>query len=332
MLTCNPDKARVLLVLDIHNFMLRCYFAKGFASNAKNKQGYKTGHVYLAMQKLRAALKYCGDGPVCLMLSAQENSHVRKKLYPAYKGNRQPREYESYEIKDYEGNIVDKTRDPIEDGMEALMCFPCVNVEIPNGDGETDDAIAAIKRRYSKTHRIVIITEDHDAWALMGKNVEIISKPEEAYTKEHLWNQYGIRNPKLLPLVKALFGDSSDNIENVPGLSADTYSQHVRDGKPGHYLEISNILNTMERNEGEKNYAKAFFRAIAKSTDKRIAKLVEHRKSVISREKIIKLRSKIGINLVQLKGDPKRLGRLLDWYDIRKDAPSMVAIASSSVK
>lgn len=333
-LVSDPEKASTLLVLDMHNFMLRCYFAKGFSANAKNKQGYKTGHVYLALQKLRAALKMCTveKTNVCLMLSAQENSHVRRKMYKPYKANRIEREYESYEVTDIDGNIVDRIRNPIEDGMEMLMCFPCCNLEIPNADGETDDVLGVVVKKYGKTKQIYIVTEDRDAWALIRKNVVVMSKPEELYGKEQMWGNFGIRRGKLLPLVKALFGDTSDNIENVPGLSADTYAASVVEGKENHYLEISNILNGLEKKSGDKGYAEAFFRECRKSKSKKIQSLLGFEDAVAKRERMIRLRTKIDVKYVNVRGDARRLTKLLAWYDIKKDAPSFVAIATGNVK
>lgn len=332
MLTNDIDKAEVLVVLDIHNFMLRCYYAKGFAANAKNKQGYPTGHIYLAFQKVRAALNEFGlkkNIKTCLVLSAQENSGVRRKLYPQYKMNREKREYESYEVTDPEGEIVDRTCDPVLDGMEFLQCFPCVNLEIVNGDGETDDAIAALKRKYGKSKTIYIITEDRDVWSLISDTVHVVSKPGVAYTKQHLFDSYGISDPRKLQLVKAVLGDSSDNIDNTPGFSHDTYSKVVvgKDTK-SHYFSLHEAFEKAKRRKGY--YSESLFEHIKKINNKKLNSLLEHAEEIRKREAVVRLRSKIEIRYNKLQANPSKLKRLLEWYAIKKDFASAVALATVS--
>jgi 5'-3' exonuclease len=333
------DKAEVIVALDIHNFMLRCYFAKGFAANAKNAQKYPTGHIYLALQKVRAALMHYGlkeNKRVVLVLSAHENSGVRKKMYPKYKATREAREYTSYEVKDVDGNIVDKTRDPIEDGMEFLQCFPSVSLEIPNGDGETDDALAVMSKKYGKTKRIYIVSEDHDDWALMSDSVVITSKPGEEYGKADLMRQYGITKARKLPLVKAILGDTSDNIENVPGLSEKTYMDVLASQKvDSHYFDLHRIFEaTKKTKEDHGLYAYGFYRELRKflkqNPKSKLVLLLGYEKDVIFRERLVKLRTKIEVRYTTNRGDIPKLKRLLDWYALKKDYNSAVVLASGS--
>lgn len=339
-LTTDPDKADVLVMLDVHNFMLRCYFAKGFAAGAKNKQGYHTGHIYLAFQKLRSALVNYGlknNKLVCLMLSAQENSHVRRKKYKRYKAQREAREYETYDVKDAFGNFVERVRDPITDGMEFMLCFPCVNLQIPNADGETDDALGCVVKKYRKSgKKIYILTEDHDAWFLMSDDVTITSKPGEEYTKEHLMKLYGITNPKKLPLVKAIFGDSSDNIENVKGFSYDTYKDMLSSGNANPdspYLKLFNLIESMKKEKGEKTYSDSLTRVLKvelkSKSDKKLSMLLDEMKNVRFRERLVRLKTKIEITYLKNKGNVQALTKLLNWYEIKKDFNSAVALASS---
>lgn len=334
-LVIDPEKADILVILDIHNFMLRCYFAKGFAAGAKNKQKYPTGHVYLAFQKVRAALNAFGlkdNKRVCLMLSAQENSHVRRKKYPKYKAQRTEREYESYDVTDPEGNIVSRTRDPIHDGMEMLLCFPCVNLNIPKGNGETDDAISVVVRKYGKTKIIYVVTEDHDAWAMMSKNVTIVSKPDEKYTPKHLFDMYGITNPKKLPLVKAILGDSSDNIENVPGWSDKAYEKAIASkDESSHYFMLHKALESAKRKRPkEKVYCHALFRELKKlPKNKKIQTILDAASEIEFRERLVRLKSSIQVEFLPNRSNIPKLKKLLEWYEIRKDFNSAIALASS---
>ena len=94
---------------------------------------------------------------------------------------------------------------------------------------EADDVIGTVGKICSNNDwECVVVTGDRDSLQLIDENVHIklvISKPGQTtytlYTKELFQEEYGFEPKKLIDL-KALMGDSSDNIPGVKGIGEKT--------------------------------------------------------------------------------------------------------------
>ena len=94
---------------------------------------------------------------------------------------------------------------------------------------EADDVIGTVGRICSNNGwECVVVTGDRDSLQLIDENVHVklvISKPGQTtatlYTKEKFQEEYGFEPQKLVDL-KALMGDSSDNIPGVKGIGEKT--------------------------------------------------------------------------------------------------------------
>ncbi len=94
---------------------------------------------------------------------------------------------------------------------------------------EADDVIGTVGKICSNNDwECVVVTGDRDSLQLIDKNVHIklvISKPGQTtatlYTEEKFREEYGFAPKKLIDL-KALMGDSSDNIPGVAGVGPKT--------------------------------------------------------------------------------------------------------------
>ena len=105
-----------------------------------------------------------------------------------------------------------------------------MNIPIYECQGwEADDVIGTVGRICSNNGwECVVITGDRDSLQLIDENVHIklvISKPGQTtatlYTEEKFREEYGFEPKKLIDL-KALMGDSSDNIPGVKGIGEKT--------------------------------------------------------------------------------------------------------------
>ena len=105
-----------------------------------------------------------------------------------------------------------------------------MNIPIYECQGwEADDVIGTVSRICSNNDwECVIVTGDRDSLQLIDKNVHVklvISKPGQTtatlYTEEVFREEYGFEPKKLIDL-KALMGDSSDNIPGVGGVGPKT--------------------------------------------------------------------------------------------------------------
>ena len=97
---------------------------------------------------------------------------------------------------------------------------------------EADDVIGTVGKICSNNEwECVVVTGDRDSLQLIDENVHIklvISKPGQTtytlYTRELFEEEYGFEPKKLIDL-KALMGDSSDNIPGVKGIGEKTAKQ-----------------------------------------------------------------------------------------------------------
>jgi DNA polymerase-1 len=100
---------------------------------------------------------------------------------------------------------------------------------------EADDVIGTVGRICSNNDwECVIVTGDRDSLQLIDQNVHVklvISKPGQTtatlYTEEKFREEYGFERKRLIDL-KALMGDSSDNIPGVAGVGPKTATDLLR--------------------------------------------------------------------------------------------------------
>lgn len=120
----------------------------------------------------------------------------RQRILPDYKGGRPPAP-ELFAAR----NLV----------LRLLRHTDCRIIKAP--DGEADDAIASFIARHQDTH-VTILSEDRDLWQLICPRVAVQAKVKGAVV---LIDRFACRRelgvePKTIPLMKALLGDTSDCI------------------------------------------------------------------------------------------------------------------------
>lgn len=320
-LVTDLDTVELCLVVDVANTVKRAAEAPGPTKSFCNKYKFPTGYMHVSIGKIYSALKHYGLNKnlrTCLALSAQENSEPRRKLYPEYKAGRVRREYSPLEVTTYTGKICEKTPAPVDDFMEVMACFPAVNI-IMKTPHETDDAIASFTKQLLKRNKkviIVILTNDRDAWALMGPRVIVTSKPGEEFTLDNLEKDFLTRNPKLMPLSKALFGDSSDNIKKaVPRVTEANFVPGFLDlVKPikGAGLEVA--------------FAAALKKHKKKIVGTSLEKCVGQEQAIRNVLKVIRLRTKLELLTPANKPDLKKMLSILGWYELRSIASQTEAM------
>lgn len=341
-LVADPNYADAFVMFDVHNVVGRC--DKGPAGVLRNRFNYPTTSIHIGLAKVRLAtmLADVKRRKVCIVTSAQENSNVRRAHYPEYKANRPPREQDHYIIAgkrqlkyrdgfvaefDYETDDLSmlshpdlvgsgfvppnkptyKIYDGVRDFMEAMSCIPSCTIEMPNNDGETDDALATFSH-LARPKPCWIVTEDRDIWACMSDRVKLVSKPDKIYTLSSLEDKFGIVEPAKLPLAKALYGDDSDNVSK-PVANVTEKS-------------VGALLRRCKLGAGERTYTPCFMREVyeaipsAKGRDvKTLNNLLTAAQEVERLERIMRLRS-VELSYTHNKRDLPRLESILDWCGI----------------
>lgn len=242
---------------------------------------------------------------VCLAFSAQENKYVRRELYPAYKTNRPERIYEEIRIGGTADAPVLRKHDGVRDLMEIVQCFPSLTLNMPDNDGETDDAMATFSSVVAPLP-VRIVTEDRDLWATMSARCHVVSKPGVTYSVSDLEKKFGIRNPAHLPLAKSLYGDDSDNIDKpVPFVTPNSVGALVSACvlQPGERWYTHDFLRRVQENLDAGNQTKLMTNILAAGAD------------ILHLEQLTRLR-KVRLTYKAGKRDLGRLEALLRWYEI----------------
>ena len=133
----------------------------------------------------------------------------RRQLLPEYKANRtkgDPYEYQEF----------------IRQVQELHEIFPLMGiVSVRKRGAEADDLMYHASKLYSG--HSVIVTTDKDLYQAINPNVEVYSPTKGIIIDQSaVLEEYGVRTIGDLVHLRALMGDSSDNIRGVPGIGQKT--------------------------------------------------------------------------------------------------------------
>ena len=235
-----------LVVIDGKSVFYRGYYAMPGLSMA---DGTPTGGVYgfvgLAIELIK---KLEPDYVAVAWDKRGTNIRKRRELYPEYKAGRKPAPDDFYQ------------QIPILHELLDAFGWPLYEID----DYEADDIMGAFARQAeSRGIETCLITSDLDALQLISPMTKVYAMKNglrniEEFTAEHFEEKYGIRTEQFLDL-KALKGDSSDNLPGVPGIGEKTAVKLLQeyetlDGVYEHLDEQKGALRTKLENGRESAY------------------------------------------------------------------------------
>lgn len=235
-----------LMVLDGNSVINRAYYG---VRALTTKDGFYTNAIYgflNILEKLRAE-----ETPDALCVTFDLKAPTFRHLqYDGYKATRHPMPDELAMQMPVMKEVLGAMRIPI---------FACEG-------WEADDVIGTIAKACSRAGwDCVIVTGDRDSLQLVDAHVTVklvSSKLSQTvsvkYTPEKFQEEYGFAPIRLIDL-KALMGDSSDNIPGVAGVGPKTATQLLLDygtldGIYAHLDEIKERLRTKLEQDREKAY------------------------------------------------------------------------------
>lgn len=196
-----------LFLLDGHSLAFRAFFALPLLSTAS---GRFTNATYGFAMMLTRLLEDNEPDYIAVAFDAGKPTE-RLKLYADYKGTR------------------DKTPGEMAEQIpyikEILAAYNIPMLELPGY--EADDIIGTLAKQATAAGlETVIVTGDRDALQLVSETVTVWLTRRgitdvEVYDEAAVRERYGLE-PKQLIDLKALMGDSSDNIPGVPGIGEKT--------------------------------------------------------------------------------------------------------------
>ena len=240
-----------LVIIDGKSVLYRGYYAMG---NLSTSDGMPTGGVYgFAAMLLEILGKLKPDYVAVAWDKSKTNIRSRKEIYSEYKSGRKAAPEDFYVQIPYL--------------MELLEAFHIPLYEYD--DFEADDIMGALARKAVTKQpdlQVDLISSDLDMLQIVGNHVDMYRLKKgfsdvEKFNIAAVERRYGLRREQFLDL-KALKGDSSDNIPGVPGIgekgaiallqkweSLDDIYDHIEeiDGKVGEKLRAGKKFAYMSK-------------------------------------------------------------------------------------
>lgn len=174
--------------------------------------GEHVGGIYHFINIIRKFLEEHNHDKVIVFWDGEDNSSVRKSLYPQYK------EHRRNDLNEFKMDSYLSQRNRVKQYLEEVFVRQC---EIPNN--EADDLISYYCQ-IAEDEKIIIFSGDKDLSQLISKNVQIYSPVSKRYFKfgdKITINKVEIPHQNVM-LCKVLVGDKSDNIDGIEGLGEKT--------------------------------------------------------------------------------------------------------------
>jgi DNA polymerase-1 len=211
-------KRKKLAIIDGKSVFYRGYYAM---PNLATKDGTPTGGVFgFATMALEVIKRLKPDYVAVAWDKPKTNIRKRLEIYSEYKAGRKPAPPDFYE------------QVPVLHELLDAFGWPLYELD----DYEADDIMGtlAVQAR-EKGLETQLITSDLDMLQLVNGNVKVYALKKglsniELYSPDSFTAKYGIEVNQFLDL-KALKGDSSDNIPGVPGIGEKTAIQLLQDYK-----------------------------------------------------------------------------------------------------
>lgn len=222
-----------VILVDGNNLLFRSYYATAYTGNVmKNKEGFPTNALYGFVNMMNKIINE--ENPKYIAVAFDIGKTFRHEKYTLYKGGRNATPEEL------------KIQFPI--AKEILTAMGIKYLECPNY--EADDIIGTLAKMVddTKDYNATIISSDRDLLQLISDNVEVKLLRQKDYirmTKESFYENYGIEPNKIIDL-KALMGDSSDNIPGVKGIGEKTALKLLQE-----YQDLEKIYQNIENIKGK---------------------------------------------------------------------------------
>ena len=240
------SKKPILLLVDGHSLAFRSFYAfsKGIDGGLTTKEGFPTSVTYGFLKSLLDNCKNISPEGVCITFDTEKPT-FRHELDPNYKANR-----------DVAPDVFFQDIEQLEIILEESL-----NLPIFKSPGyEADDLLGTIANdASSKGWCVNILSGDRDLFQLVDdqKDIYVLYMGGGPYAKSGnptLMNENGVKEklgvaPERVVDLKALTGDSSDNIPGIKGVGPKTAINLLKenDTLDGIYQALDKILQNNDK-------------------------------------------------------------------------------------
>ncbi len=240
------SKKPILLLVDGHSLAFRSFYAfsKGIDGGLTTKEGFPTSVTYGFLKSLLDNCKNISPEGVCITFDTEKPT-FRHELDPNYKANR-----------DVAPDVFFQDIEQLE-----IILKESLNLPIFKSPGyEADDLLGTIANdASSKGWCVNILSGDRDLFQLVDdqKDIYVLYMGGGPYAKSGnptLINENGVKEklgvtPERVVDLKALTGDSSDNIPGIKGVGPKTAINLLKenDTLDGIYKTLDNIQQNNDK-------------------------------------------------------------------------------------
>jgi DNA polymerase-1 len=226
------ERRKKLAIIDGKSVFYRGYYAM---PNLSTADGVPTGGVFGFATMALELIKKLQPDYVCVAWDKPKtNIRKRVEMYPEYKAGRKPAPPDFY------------TQIPILHDLLDAFGWPLYELD----DYEADDIMGTLAVQAEKKDiETLLITSDLDVLQLVTHHVKVYALKRgfsniEEFHPESFEQKYGLKATQFLDL-KALKGDSSDNIPGVPGVGEKTAIKLLQD-----YKDLDGVYKHLDEVKG----------------------------------------------------------------------------------
>ncbi len=222
-----------LILIDGNNLMFRSYYATAYTGNMmKNSKGVPTNALFGFVSMMNKII--AEEKPTYMAVAFDIGKNFRKEEYDFYKEGRIDTPEELKIQMPIAREILDKM------GIKHFELAPY----------EADDIVGTIVKmtEEDKDFASVIVSSDKDLLQLISDETEVKLLKQSGfirYNHETFVKDYGIEPIRMIDL-KALMGDSSDNIPGVKGIGEKTALKLLQE-----YKSLENLYDNIDKITGK---------------------------------------------------------------------------------
>ena len=227
-----------LLLIDGNSIMNRAFYGIMSSKILTTDDGKYTNALYGFLSIMFKNIEEVNPNYMMIAFDSKTGSDTRKKKYEGYKKNRH--------------GMPNELAEQMPEIKEILKAMNIEYLELDNYEG--DDILGSTAKRFASNDlEIYILSGDRDLFQLVEDNIYIriprtkLGKTETiVYDIEKVNEEYGLE-PKTLIDLKALMGDSSDEIPGCPGVGPKTATELLKK-----YNTLDKLYEALEDDEKSK--------------------------------------------------------------------------------
>ena len=276
------------LLIDGNSIMNRAFYGIMSTNIMRNKEGKYTNALYGFLSILFKNIDEVKPDYILVVFDSKTAANIRKQQYSGYKQSRH--------------KMPEELAEQMPEIKEILKAMKIDVLELPDFEG--DDILGSAAKKYASKSvdgdkiNCYILSGDRDLFQLVQNDIVVrIPRTKMGKTETDIYDVSKIKEeyelePEDLIEVKALQGDSSDEIPGCPGIGPKNAIQIIKN-----FRTIDNLYNALEGKDG------SFNEQVATLKPKQKENLIENKDLVFLSREIgtIKLDAPITDDLEQLK-------------------------------